>query len=150
MICKSAGLRYLIILVVTVVLFAAVATAALAAEQQKKPTLLPDGTLTADQLTALFSDKTVESITAVKERVSLSYYASDGKMRQTRNGQTRFGTWRVRADGRICLQMEQLREKCRIIVKKDGIYKKYIVRKSGRHQNTVNYLKFWSGNPFGL
>lgn len=111
---------------------------------------LPPGTLTAEELTALFSDKTVESVTAVRGRVSLSYYSPTGEVRQERNGRERFGQWRVTNSGRICLQMEQLPEKCRIVVKEGREYKKYIVRKNGQHQHSVTYRKFVNGNPYGL
>ncbi|PNU21785.1 hypothetical protein C2E25_00720 [Geothermobacter hydrogeniphilus] len=111
---------------------------------------LPVGTLNGEQIRLLFADKTVESITAVKHRVSLTYYAPNGDVRQLRKGIKRFGHWRVTKNGRMCLQMEGLREKCRIIVKENGTYKKYIVKKNGRHQHTVTYRSFKPGNPLGL
>ncbi len=118
--------------------------------QQIEPVALPAGTLTAGQVLTLFSGKTVSSVTAVRKRVSLSYYDPGGEVRQSRKGTKRFGRWRVTEHGRICLQMEQLREKCRIIVMENGEYKKYIVKKNGNHQHTVTYPHFWDGNPFGL
>ncbi len=68
-----------------------------------------------------------------------------------RSGQKRLGHWRVNANGRICLQMEESEEKCRIIVKEaDGSYQKYIVKKSGDHEASVGYRKFVDGNPGNL
>ena len=115
----------------------------LAADPQE---FLPAGTLNAEQLVELFSGKTVESVTAVRERVSLTYYAPNGNLLQSRKGLTRTGRWRVTDDARICLQMEDLPEKCRIIVNESGIYKKYIVKKSGQHQHSVTYRSFREGN----
>ena len=73
---------------------------------------LPSGTLTAKEVVKLFSNRTVETRTVVKKRESLTYYHPDGEVVQLRNGNTRRGFWRVRKDARICLQMEELEEKC--------------------------------------
>ena len=108
--------------------------------------LLPVGTLDRKQLKKLFVDKTVESITAGKGRISRTYYGADGSVAQLRNGQKRYGKWRVTKQGRICLQMENLKEKCRVILKEGDVYKKYIVKKNGRHQHSVSYREFLSGN----
>ncbi len=115
--------------------------------QESSDVRLPSGTLSAGQVIELFSDRTVETRTVVKQRESLTYYHPDGEVVQVRNGNTRRGFWRVRDDGRICLQMEEFREKCRIIVRGlGGGYRKYIVRKNGLHQPTVDYLGFTEGN----
>ena len=110
--------------------------------------LLPLGTLKKEQVIKLFSGQTVESVTANKSRVSHSYYSPDGTVEQVRNGAKRYGKWRVRSDARICLQMEALEEKCRIIVKEGDEYKKYIVKKNGHHQHSVSYRKFAPGKQF--
>jgi hypothetical protein len=113
-----------------------------------KDPLLPLGTLSKEELLDLFSGKTVESVTAVKGRVSQTYYNPDGTLEQIQEGKVRFGKWRVRNDARICLQMENLEEKCRIIVKEDGDIRKYIVKKNGQHQHSVSYRKFTQGKTF--
>jgi len=124
---------------------------ALAEEAEiKSKVTMPPGTLDSDEISVLFNNKTVYSITAVRGRESVSYYDSNGEVRQMRNGVKRTGHWRVTEKGRICLQMEDLPEKCRIIVKEKGIYKKYIVRKNGEHQHSVTYQAFRNGNPLGL
>lgn len=110
--------------------------------------LLPLGTLKKEQVIKLFSGQTVESVTASKSRVSHTYYAPDGVVEQVRNGTKRYGKWRVSSDARICLQMEDRREKCRIIVKEDDEYKKYIVKKNGHHQHSVSYRNFAKGKQF--
>lgn len=122
-----------------------------AAETAGKPQVaLPAGTLPSEEIVALFSNRTVYAITTAKGRKSVSYYAPDGGVRQMRNGVKRSGHWRVTQNGRLCLQMEDLPEKCRIIVaEKDG-YKKYIVRKNGIHQHTITYQSFVEGNTLGL
>ena len=112
---------------------------------------LPEGTLDRKELLDLFHDRTVESITLHQGRVSFSYYSPTGEVRQLRDGEKRTGFWRVRDDGRICLRMEDNREKCRIVVhEKDGSYRKYIVKKDGNHEPVVGYRKFIEGNPKNL
>lgn len=107
--------------------------------------LLPFGTLKKKEVIELFSGRTVESVTASQSRVSHTYYAPDGAVEQVRNGNKRYGKWRVTSDARICLQMEDRREKCRIMVKEGDEYKKYIVKKNGHHQHSVSYRKFAPG-----
>lgn len=122
-----------------------------AAEQTAdKLAALPDGTLSATELRSLFSGRTVEAVTAAHGRESSSYYDPNGEVRQQRLGQTRRGHWRVTEDHRICLQMEDLPEKCRIVVHEQGEYRKYILKKNGRHQHTVTYRLFHPGNRLGL
>jgi hypothetical protein len=116
-------------------------------ELQRAP-LLPSGTLTARKVKKLFSGKTVESITVKKGRKSLSYYHPDGSVEQLRSGKKRLGKWRITAKGRICLKMENFKEKCRIIVKESGEYRKYIVKKNGRHLHSVSYRNFRDGKNF--
>jgi len=116
---------------------------------QMSPTpILPPGTLKKKAIISLFSDKTVESVTARKRRVSQTYYHPDGNLVQLRNGVKRYGTWRVTKNSRICLQMEGLQEKCRIIVKDGEQYKKYILKKNNHHQHSVSYRKFTTGQAF--
>jgi len=110
--------------------------------------LLPAGTLNRKQIVELFSGKTVESVTAAKGRVSQSHYSPDGALEQYRTGVKRHGQWRVNKNARMCLQLDNLEEKCRIIVKEDGAIKKYIVKKNGRHQHSVSYRNFTPGKNF--
>ncbi len=117
---------------------------------KKNTVSLPAQTLSADQIVALFSDKTVHSVTVVQGRKSVSYYAPNGEIRQLRKGIKRFGHWRVIDNGRICLQMEDRPEKCRIIVAENKGYTKYIVKKNGAHQASVFFTDFKDGNPLGL
>lgn len=110
--------------------------------------VLPIGTLSSQEVIELFSGKTVESVTAQQGRVSQTYYDPDGSLVQFRNGVKRTGKWRVTGSARICLQMEDLEEKCRIIVKDGRDYKKYIVKTNGEHQHSVSYRRFVPGKQF--
>lgn len=126
----------------------------LAAACQSTPRVavtLPPGTLSAEEIHELFIGKTVKSITVAKGRVSESYYDPNGEIRQLRNGERRSGHWRITDDARICLKMGYFgKEGCRIIVKEQGGYKKYIVKLDGNHVPAVSYQSFQTGNPLGL
>jgi len=117
------------------------------ARMSKEP-LLPKGALKRKRVIKLFSEQTVESVTASKGRVSQTYYNPDGTLEQLREGVKRYGMWRVTKNSRMCLKMENLEEKCRVIVKEDGAVKKYIVKKNGNHQHSVTYRKFSPGKSF--
>lgn len=106
---------------------------------------LPTGTLSEKAVTRLFSDKTAQSVSVRKGRVSLTYYDPNGTLEQLRDGTKRHGIWRVTKNGRICLAFAGSKEKCRIIVKEGKTYKKYIVKKSGQHQHSVSYQQFLPG-----
>ena len=107
---------------------------------------LPPGTLSADEVTLLFSGQTVESVLDSNGRVSLTYYNPNGELNQSQEGNMRHGNWRVRNDGRICLAFEEGSEKCRIIVKEGDVYRKYIVKKNGTHERILYYKSFRAGD----
>jgi len=147
----SSDLRFTIVILYLVLTLLGSARLVLAEEIKIKPKIaLPEGTLDSEEVFYMFNNHTVYSVTAVKGRESVSYYDPKGEVRQLRNGIKRTGHWRVTDSGRICLQMEDLPEKCRIIVKEKGVYKKYIVRKNGKHQHSITYQAFRYGNPLGL
>ena len=107
---------------------------------------LPPGTLDAAEVTALFSEKTVESTLDENGRVRLTYYSPNGELRQQKKGEKRGGTWWVKQNGRICLQFEGGKKTCRVIVKEGSLYRKYIVKKDGNHQGIITYTSFRNGN----
>lgn len=96
----------------------------------------------------LFSDKTVESKTVRKGRVSLTYYNPDGTLQLVRHKKTYSGAWQVTDTDRMCLKIENSQKKCRIIVKQGTLYSKYIVKKNGQHQQSIVYRRFMSGKQF--
>jgi len=112
----------------------------------KRSVPLPVGTLDATAVEALFSGKSVESVIDKSGRVSLTYYNPNGELRQLQKGKKRSGTWEVRSDGRICLQMEDKSRQCRIVVKDGTTYRKYIVKRDGNHEQILTYRLFRDGN----
>ena len=112
----------------------------------KKSIPLPAGTLNKSEVQTLFSDKTVKSVLDKNGRISMTYYNPNGELLQLQKGKMRAGNWQVREDGRICLQMEGKDQGCRIIVKEQFTYRKYIVKRDGNHQPIITYTSFSSGN----
>ena len=110
---------------------------------------LPDGTLTADEVRALFSGKTVKSVTFSKGRVSDIYYGQGGELRQVRNDEVRAGTWKVKNNGRLCMKIAEGKKRCRIIVRTGSNYVKYVVRNDGNHEPVVRYISFEKGDALG-
>ncbi len=115
----------------------------------RKSIPLPPGTLGAAEVTALFSGKTVSSVLDKSGRVSLTYYNPNGALRQLQKGGNREGAWRVRKDGRICLQFAGKGKSCRIIVQDGNVYQKYIVKRDGNHQRIITYTSFRNGDLVG-
>lgn len=117
----------------------------LALEKSSSPPLVK---LKKEEIVMLFSDKTVKSKTVRKGRVSLTYYRPDGTLEVFRNGNKLSGAWRVTDNNRMCLKIKNSKEKCRIIVKQGTSFSKYIVKKNGQHQQSINYLRFMPGKQF--
>ncbi len=110
--------------------------------------VLPAGTLSRRELRDLFHNRTATSVSGSRERLSRTYYAPDGSVEQLRDGRKRTGKWRITRNARICLQMDNNREKCRIVVRESGELRKYVVKKNGRHQPVVTYRAFAAGKDF--
>jgi hypothetical protein len=104
--------------------------------------------LNKKEIILLFSDKTVESETVRRGRLSMTYYHPDGTLDLLRNGKEYSGAWRVTDKDRMCLNIENSQEKCRIIVKQGSSFSKYIVKKNGKHQQSISYRRFRPGKQF--
>jgi len=140
----SRRLKTLLAMLLTLTLLACVPP------PRKKSVSLPVGTLSQMQVRNLFLDHTVESETFSKGRTSVSYYSPNGEVHQLRDGKKRYGHWRVKKNGRICLSMEGDKESCRIIVREGDSYTKYVVKKDGNHKPVVKYNWFKAGNRLGF
>jgi len=103
--------------------------------------------MTNDELRAQFAGKTVYANNVKTGTRSVSFYTTDGQVRQRRNGRSRTGTWYIGPKGRMCLVMEDAATpSCRAVVMgQDGVVKKYR-RSNKRWKLTVVYEKFVRGN----
>ncbi len=77
----------------------------------------------------------------------VAYYAPDGSLRGTREGQPISKMqWSINDQGELCIAYHQ-RNRCRPILKQDGVYKKYKINKKGEMKLLVTYRRFIDGNP---
>lgn len=100
--------------------------------------------LTGDEVTALFSGKTVDYILVTKDYAVSVYYAEDGSMRGISRGKKMSGSWHVNDKGELCIDYGK-GERCRHIIEGDGVYKKY-KDKDGKKIHIVTYHTFTDGN----
>jgi len=110
---------------------------------------LPAGaeTLNADQVKALFSDKTVEYQHEKLGFKFVVYHAPDGTLRGSRNGQPMSELqWSVNDKGELCISYNQ-HNRCHPIRHADGAYQKYTRDKNGETKILVTYRRFIDGNP---
>ena len=96
-------------------------------------------TLTGDEVTAMFSDKTVWGEHAFKDKKTIGYFAADGSL--LKNKKESKGKWSVDKKGRLCIKKGG-EKKCTKIVDDGGVIKKY--NKKNKHVYT--YTKFEDGN----
>ena len=99
-------------------------------------------TLTGDEVTAMFSDKTVWGNHAKKDNRNKVYFAPDGTFKSKRldgSGGSE-GKWSVDDENRLCMEKNG-DTRCRTVVDKNGKIIKY---KGKKH--VWNYTKFEDGN----
>ena len=112
--------------------------------------VLAESVLSAEEVTQLFSSKTVEGINVRRGFKWKAYHDPNGTIRVQFPKGKRQGKWYVDDDGRMCLKFEdQSKENCQIIVNDGGVYKKFKV-KGGSRQQVARFTKFTEGNLYGL
>jgi hypothetical protein len=101
--------------------------------------------LTGEEVSALFSGKTVDYTIVMRDFTVSVYYAEDGAMRGMSRGKKMTGSWHVSDRGELCIDYGKgLR--CRHIVEEGGVYKKY-KEEDGKKIHVVTYDTFTDGNP---
>lgn len=107
-------------------------------------------TLSAEQVTALFSDKTVEYQHAKLGFDFVAYHAPDGSLRGTRDGQPMSELqWSVNEQGELCIAYNH-KQRCYPIMREDNHYKKYTLDNNGEKKILITYQRFIDGNPNGF
>ena len=104
-------------------------------------------TLSAEQVKALFTGKTVNAIHAPKKAPVNLFYDSNGEVRgifaSGKQGKT---TWHVNDNGGICLVIAK-KDTCFSVVKKGAHYNKYLTKPDGAKVLIFNMETFTEGNP---
>ena len=90
------------------------------------------GELSAADVKALFSGKTVESMHLKKDISGTTYYDPNGQFYGMRDDSIWQGKWSVQDDGNICLTFESGKTRCRFIEQEDGVYYKVKVKGNGK------------------
>jgi len=112
--------------------------------------------LKADQVKALFTDKTSYAYHEKRDFDITSYYSSDGKLVSIRNGEKWTGKWRIKADGKHCIQLNDPYsgvakiDKCMVIQNDAGTYKRFKIKRNGELKHIITYKRFAEGNPENL
>lgn len=111
------------------------------------PAISAEETLNAEQVKALFSDKTVEYRHDKLGFEFVVYHAPDGTLRGTRDGHPMGELqWSVNDSGEICIAYKG-KKRCHPIMNDDGMYKKYTVDQNGNKKILLTYRRFIDGNP---
>jgi hypothetical protein len=107
--------------------------------------------LSAEEVTELFSGKTVEGINVNKGYSFKAYFDPNGTVRAKYAVGGRQGKWRVDKKGRKCIKWEdQRKEKCFVLVKEGEVYKEFKIKKDGRRKHLSTFKNFTEGNLYGL
>ncbi len=112
-----------------------------------------DHTLSAQEVRALFSNRTVRGFHHRTQKSFFSYYEASGVFRSRRDGEAlRTGTWRVHDDGIFCVRWDDEGEDyCRLVLRDSkGRYRKVRVKPGGGQVVKVSFESFVAGNTKGL
>lgn len=110
---------------------------------------LSSSQLDAGEVRGLVAGNTITSRNLDTGTTSTAYYSPDGRVTQTRKGDVRRGTWSVKADGRMCMEMESNKPSCRV-VRRDaqGVYRKY--KPNNLFTPIIAYERIERGNRLAL
>lgn len=126
--------------------------------------LLAFGKMSADEVRELFSGNTVEGerrdggvpgVDAPNKieafaTAFIAYFDNDGTVRKKTSSKPKLGKWSVTGDGELCIKWKGKKEKCAPVHKEGKIYTRVIKRKSGFILMELRYIRFTSGNEYGL
>lgn len=104
--------------------------------------------LSAEQVRSLFSGNTVRSYNLSNKLTTWSFYQQDGTLYQERLWERRQGTWSIKSNGVICLEVTHLT--CKLIGRVGDRFYKYKVDAAGELDAIIAYRDFAVGDPFGL
>jgi Zn/Cd-binding protein ZinT len=103
--------------------------------------------MSADEVKALISGKTTYGKGLKKDFTVVTYFAADGTMDGTKDGNRRKGKWSVKGNGKQCVEFDDGKNNCRYIKDNgDGTYSKVKVKGSGKEIPTVLWESIKDGN----
>ena len=122
------------------------------------------GKMSATEVNALFSGNTVEgerrdggvqgidAPNKIQEYATefVVYFDNDGTLKKKTSSMSTMGKWRVTDNGDLCIQWKGKKEKCAPVHKDGKVYKRVIKRRSGFVLFESRYIRFTSGNEYGL
>lgn len=107
--------------------------------------------LSAQEITALVTGKTLEGTNPFKKFEIVTYFAPDGTFRRVRDGKRENGTWTVTSKNEICMTGEK-GTTCRIMKKEGDVWNAYKiphnVMKPPSHER--RWVRVLEGNPHNL
>lgn len=107
-------------------------------------------TLSAHEVRALISGKTVKGHHDKKNYSFVRYYEPSGTFRSYQNGSKtpRRGKWSVNRNGDICIRWDgELQDLCRKIITDDkGRYWKVLIKPNGKQITIITFHSFVDGN----
>ena len=109
------------------------------------PLACPERILSADEVLKLFSGNTYVAVIPSRNLEMTVYVDPDGTMRGMQNGHKFTSKWAVGDNGEICVSYKD-KMNCRVVMKQEGVYKKFKVNDKGEKIVLVIYQSFASGN----
>lgn len=110
--------------------------------------VLSSSQLDAREVRSLVAGNTITAHNLDTGTRSTAYYSPDGRVTQTRNGKLRRGTWSVKDDGRMCMEMASNKPSCRILRRDaQGVVRKY--RPDNLFTPIIAYERIERGNLLG-
>ena len=138
--------RFTRLMTLEIILIVFVLASEVFAMATKPQLILPTGKFTANQITYLFSGKSVATEVEGVPQDVFYYFDQSGELLQLNDGQQAFGKWSVLNKGRLCIEMEGEKRDCRMIVKEDNQYNQYTVKTDNNHIYELTYVDFQDGN----
>lgn len=106
-----------------------------------------DGVLTKQEITSLFSNRTVDGHHERKNFEFVRFFSADGKLYGINPFKgIRRGNWDVTSKG-LCFHWKGGLKHCRKITIEKGVVKQYKVKGSGEEVLATTYTRFRNGNP---
>ncbi len=112
--------------------------------------LLAESVLSAEEVTKLFSGKTVEGENVKRNYSFKSYFDPDGTVRTQYEIGKKKGKWYIDAKDRKCLRYDDKDKTYCFNIVKDGEFYKEFKIKHGKRKQITAFTKFTEGNLYGL